>query len=148
QKKIVKIEFRRCGACTLQLDVAHGSLRRRAAGSEQGIHQRAQRTDRISTGAPHLTHYKDLHGAQLPKVDVEIEIAKDALQLRSQITRELLKLESGDVDVADLRNVDGAGAIDRQFQVEIQLAPHAQQNLVARAEHIIRRDRYAIHRCK
>ena len=47
------------------------------------------------------------------------------------------ELQAGNIDISGLWDEDGARPIHGQFEVEIHLAPHAEQDLVARTDDIV-----------
>ena len=78
QQQVVEIEVSDGLAAALDLDVAQAALGKRAAGSEQGIQQRAERTDGEAARLACLADDEDLDRPQLPKIHVQIEVAIDA----------------------------------------------------------------------
>jgi hypothetical protein len=52
------------------------------------------------------------------------------------------------VDFSNLRNVDGAGPVDSEMQILADLAPSANEDLIAGANGVVGRDRNVLDGCK
>ena len=55
-------------------------------------------------------------------------------------------LDAGDIEAADLRQVELAVAVDAAAVVDVDRAPGAQEDLVARADDVVGRDRHVVER--
>ena len=115
-----------------------------AAGGKDDIHQGAQRTDGIAARAARLAHDEDLDRPQLAHAHAEVEVAEDTPQFRLQERWQLLELQPGDSYVPHLRNVDRARAINLKFETQADLSPGAQHDFIARPNHVVGGNRYAL----
>ena len=148
EEKIVDIELGDDSVGALQLDTAHRALGAGPAGCKQRIDQRGKRTDRVGAGLSDLADHENLDGAQFAQSDDEIEILEDAGHRAAHARIEILITRRRDIDRADLGNVDAAIAIDCRAHIDIDLAPGTHQNLIARADHVVGGDGYALQRRK
>ena len=130
-QKIVEIKRRHNLPIASQFNPAHRSLFRGPAGGKQCIHQRAERADGIASWLAGIAHHINLDGTQLAHVDAEVEVAKHAPKLVLQIVIELLKVQACHLNIANLRNINIAGSIHGRVDIEIDLAPHSDQQLIA-----------------
>ena len=126
----------------------HRSAGRGSAGREDRIGQRAQRTDGVAAGTARLADDEDIDRAQLSHADVEIEVLIDASDVRLQKALQLVVAQSGNIQTADARNVDRAVAVDPGVDIQIDLPPGANQQLVSRADNVIGSDGSMVDRGK
>ena len=120
----------------------------RSARGKERIHQGAERTHRIGTRAAGLAYDEDLNGTQLAEIDSEIKVPEDASDLGPNLLAEVGEGGPGDVDAADLRQVNVTGTIDFDIGVEIDLSPHPNPHLIAGSDHVIGRHRDLVDRGK
>src|ERR1017187_4164069 len=109
------------------------------------MQERAQRADGVTARLPRLADDEDLDRAQLAEVHIEIEVAINATQLRLEKVTQLGKLQAGYMDCAHFRQRDGAGAVHHKGAALVYLAPDLKPQLIARANHVVRRYRNIVH---
>ena len=133
-------------AVAAQQDLAHRSRRARAAGADDRREQR--RLARQRHHARPLRRADDEHAqpAQLAERDREIEVGEQASDLRAEVPLEVRRLDAGDVEAADLRQVEHAVAVDRAAVVDVDRSPDTGDDLVARADRVVGRDRDVVER--
>src|SRR5271165_2137913 len=121
-------------------------MRRVPATGKDRVRQRAQRADGIPTGARRLTYHVNVNGPQLAHGHVEIKVLIDAADVRLQVIFDLRVLQSGDTHASDLRQKDVAVPVHPRMNVEINLTPCPDHELIAGTDNIIGRHRGTIHR--
>jgi hypothetical protein len=89
---------------------------------------------------------KTRRAAQLAERDAQVEVGEQAADLAAQVALEVGGLDAGDVEAADLGQVDHAVAVDGAAVVDVDRAPGADQDLVARADRVVGRDRHVVER--
>ena len=75
-----------------------------------------------------------------------MEIAERAPENGLEIGGQVARLDPGDVDHAHLGNADGAVAVDHRVVIDVDLAPGADLDLVARPDDVVGRDRNVVDR--
>src|SRR5438270_5203338 len=124
--------------------MSHRAFACRSTRSEDRIHQRAERTHSVAAGMAGPPDNEDLNRAQLPDVDAQIEVPKEFTDRGLKIGLELLVLHSGHADCAYARDVHVAIAIDDRAIIDVDRAPGADQELVARSNYVVRGNRHAV----
>ncbi len=75
----------------------------------------------------------------MPEGDEHLEVAEVARERTLHVLAEVLVLHARDADRADARDVDHAVAIDHRAVVDVDLAPGADLQFVARSDDVVRR---------
>ena len=148
EQQIVEVEFGNHLVAALQLHAAQRSLGGRADRGEHRVDQGGEGADRVAAGLAHLADDEHLDRAQLAECHHEVEILEHARHRAAHAGIQILIAGGSNVDGADLRNVDAAIAIHCGAHVDVDLAPGADQDLVARPDDVIRRHRHAVQRGK
>ena len=78
EEKVVEVELGDDAVAALELDAAHRARGRGAAGGEDRVHQGAERAHGVVAGAARVADDEDLHRAQLPHRDQQVEVAEVA----------------------------------------------------------------------
>src|SRR5271166_984608 len=123
-------------------------MRRRSAAGKDCVRQCAQRADGVPAGTGRLAYYVNVNGTQLAHGHVKIKVLIDAPDVRLQVIFDLRVLQSGDIHASDLRQKDVAVPVHPRMNVEINLTPCPDHELIAGTDNIIGRDRGTIHRSK
>src|SRR6266568_1383432 len=119
-----------------------------AAAGKDRIDQCTEGTDCVTTRAARLSGDEYLDGTQLTQIHVEVVIAIDAIEARFQKALQLSELQSGNANFANLRDIDRAGAVDSEMEILSILTPSADEQFIARSEHVIGGYRNLLHRRK
>ena len=133
-------------AVAAQQDLAHRARRARPAGGDDRREQRRLARQRHHAGPLRRADDEDAQAAQLAERDREIEVGEQPPDLRAQVLLEIGGLDAGDVEAADLRQVEHAVAVDRAAVVDVDRAPGAGHDLVAGADRVVGRDRHVVER--
>src|SRR5579872_610024 len=110
-KEVIKIEIRDGSPVASNLNVPQRSLRCRSPRRENGIHQRAQRSDGIGSGISRVPHDNDLNGTQSAQAHCKVEILEYLRNLVLQVLLEVAIADSGHGNLANLRNINLPRAI-------------------------------------
>ncbi len=146
EQEVVQVQVGDDLAVALELDRAHRAGGGGAAGGEDRVHQGAERAHGVGAGALGVADHEHLHRAQLAHGDQQVEVAEVARHRGLHELRDVLVRDAGHRDRAHARDVDHAVAVDHRAVVDVDLAPGADQELVARADHVVGRDRDVLHR--
>ena len=120
----------------VQLDVTKRALRRRPAAGKQRINQRTERTDRISARTPRLPGDINLNRPNPPQIDRKVEIAVDPGDRRTHMLIERRERQPGHMHFSNLRKVNVPRPVHAQIPAIVDLAPHANPQLVVRTDHV------------
>ena len=145
-QELVDVELGDRLAVAPQRDVAHRAVRARAARRDQRREQRRLARQRVDAGALRGPDDEDLDRAQLAERHAQVEVGEEPADLRPQVALELRGLDAGDVEAADLRQVEQAVAVDRGAVVGVDRAPGPQDHLVAGADGVVGGDRHVVDR--
>src|SRR5262249_47229793 len=135
--QVVEVEVRHHAVRALELNTAHRALVRRAARREHRGHERGERAHRVGAGALRLPDDEHLDGAQPAERRGQLEVAErpaeNGLEVRGQVAR----LDTGDADHADLGHTDRAVAVDDRAEIDVDLPPRADLDLVAGPDDVV-----------
>ena len=145
-QELVDVELGDDLAVAAQQDLAHRARRARAARGDDRREQRRLARQRDHAGPLRRADDEHAQAAQLAERDREIEVGEQAPDLRAQVLLEVGGLDAGDVEAADLGQVEHAVAVDRAAVVDVDRAPGARHDLVARADRVVGRDRHVVER--
>ena len=81
-----------------------------------------------------------------PSETERLKLVNSRADLRAQVLLEVGGLDAGDVEAAHLGQVEHAVAVDRAAVVDVDRAPGAGHDLVARADRVVGRDRHVVER--
>ena len=81
-----------------------------------------------------------------PSETAEIEVGEQPPDLCAQVPLEVRGLDSGDIEAAHLGQVEHAVAVDRAAVVDVDRAPDTRDDLVARSDRVVGRDRHVVER--
>src|SRR5258708_5250847 len=146
QDQIIQVQIGYHGIVPLQLDMAHGTIRSRASGLEQCIHQSTERTHGVSPRPPRVTEYEDLDRSQLANIDVDVKVFKETADGGVNNAIEPVIADTGNGDGAHSGEINLPCSIHIHSGIKVNLAPGANQQLVARSNHVIGLHRNAVHR--
>ena len=105
-----------------------------------------ERAHGVGAGPARLAHDEDLDRAELAERHDQLEIAEVLRHRLLHLRREVLVANARDLHRAHARDVDRAVAVHYRAVVDVDLAPGADHQLVARADQVVRRDRDVLHR--
>lgn len=137
--EVVEVQLGDDLAVTAQLDLAHAAVLGRAAAGEDGADQGRQAADGVVAWPARLPDDEDLDAAQLAQGDVEAEVPEHPAHLGAQVGFGVSGLDAGHAHGADAGDVDLPVAVDGGAVVDVDAAPGADVQLVARAEHVVDR---------
>ena len=145
-----RIEIEVCNhfAFALEQDVAHGTSCRRAAAGEDRVYQCAERADRVLSRPVRQTGYVDLYGMNFAHIHTHLEVAIDPFHRTAQMTGDGGERQSGNMNVADLGEVDFSFAAYAQIGAEVDLAPDPDAQFVIGADDQILWRGFVIERAK
>jgi hypothetical protein len=142
----VQVELGRDLAAALDLHVAHAAVGVGAAAGEQRGHQRRQARHGVGAGAVGLAHHVHGHRAQLAEVDVDGHALVQAGDRGADHVLRFAGLDAGQRHGADGRNRNGAVAVDGGAIIDIDRAPAANLQFIARPERVVGLHRRVRHR--
>jgi hypothetical protein len=87
-----------------------------------------------------LTYHENIDGTQFAHARVQVEVLIDPSYMRLQKALKLVIAEPGDIQTADSRYVNRSITIDARVDVQINLPPSADQDLISGADDVIRGD--------